>query len=131
VRRLTTQAYSEAERIDLVRDNLDTHHMEPLYEIFLAQEARELPKLLGTLHAPKGQLTEHWGDRILRNEQAVPGTEDRLDTPHATAAPNLAAKKKRRRSPWRFTTDSGCSKLRRQCNAVRDQAEGALVMRLR
>lgn len=53
IRELLDVHYPEAERIQLVMDNLNTHKMASLYEAFEPQEARRLAKRLDIHYTPK------------------------------------------------------------------------------
>ena len=53
IRELADVHYPEAERITLVMDNLNTHHVSSLYEAFAPSEARRLMERLETVYTPK------------------------------------------------------------------------------
>ena len=53
VRELLNEDYPEAERVTLVMDNLNTHHVSSLYEAFEPEEARRLMERLEVIYTPK------------------------------------------------------------------------------
>lgn len=53
VRALLDDDYPEAERVTLVMDNLNTHHVASLYEAFEPEEARRLMERLEVVYTPK------------------------------------------------------------------------------
>jgi len=53
IRELADVHYPEAERITLVMDNLNTHHVSSLYEAFAPREAQRLMGRLEIVYTPK------------------------------------------------------------------------------
>jgi hypothetical protein len=53
IRELCDELYPKAERIVLVMDQLNTHHIASLYEAFTPAEARRLAEMLEIHHTPK------------------------------------------------------------------------------
>lgn len=53
IRRLLNEYYAEAEKVILVLDNLNTHKVSSLYEVFEPEEARSLAKRLEIHYTPK------------------------------------------------------------------------------
>jgi hypothetical protein len=53
VRELLDEDYPEVERVTLVMDNLNTHHVSSLYEAFAPEEARRLMRRLDVVYTPK------------------------------------------------------------------------------
>ena len=74
MRWLVDEAYTKAERIRVVLDNLNTHRPASLYQTFAPVEARRILKeALGVpLHPKAWQLAEHGRDRAERAESPVP-----------------------------------------------------------
>ena len=73
MRWLVDEAYTKAERIRVVLDNLNTHRPASLYQTFAPVEARRILKRLGIpLHPKAWQLAEHGRDRAERAESPVP-----------------------------------------------------------
>ena len=53
IRELADVHYPQAERIRLVMDNRNTHHVSSLYEAFTPSEARRLMERLEIVYTPK------------------------------------------------------------------------------
>jgi len=53
VKQIVDEMYSDAERITLVCDQLNTHTLASLYEAFEPQEAHRLARKLEIIHTPK------------------------------------------------------------------------------
>ena len=108
--------YPKAEKIVLVMDNLNTHIMGALYEVFPAKEAMRLWKKLEIHHTPKH------GSRLnmAEIELSVLGRQvlhERLGTmeivEQKVAAWQAKRNKQENKISWRFTTDDARIKLER------------------
>jgi hypothetical protein len=116
VREMVDERYSEAERIVLVMDNLNTHTPASLYEAFPADEAKRIADRLEIHYTPKhgswldmaeielGILGRQCLDRRIDNAEAL--TQEVA----AWEAQRNAAKAK---VNWRFTTDDARIRLKK------------------
>ena len=107
--------YSAAERITLVCDNLNTHHLGSLYQAFEPGEALRIAKKLELVHTPKhgswlnvaeselSVLTRQCLDRRIANIETV-----------ADEAKTWATDRNRRQVgvDWQFTTTDARTKLK-------------------
>jgi hypothetical protein len=107
--------YSTAERITLVCDNLNTHHLGSLYQAFEPGEALRIAKKLELVHTPKhgswlnvaeselSVLTRQCLDRRIANIETV-----------ADEAKTWATDRNRRQVgvDWQFTTGDARTKLK-------------------
>jgi DDE superfamily endonuclease len=114
VKRLLDEDYPDAERLVLVRDNLDTHTGGALYEAFPAAEARRLWERLEVHYTPKhgswlnmaetelsvlsGQCLDRRIDEVAVLGQEVGAWEDYRNRTEAKVR-------------WRFTTEDARIKL--------------------
>jgi hypothetical protein len=115
VRRLLDQDYPEAERVTLVCDNLNTHHLASLYEAFPAEEAHRLARRLRIVYTPRNGS---WLN-VAEIELSVLGRQclDRrigsaAELQSACAAWEQARNADGSRVVWRFTTEDARVKLR-------------------
>jgi hypothetical protein len=115
VRRLPDQDYPEAERVTLVCDNLNTHHLASLYEAFPAEEAHRLARRLRIVYTPRNGS---WLN-VAEIELSVLGRQclDRrigsaAELQSACAAWEQARNADGSRVVWRFTTEDARVKLR-------------------
>jgi len=73
IKQMLDECYSNASKVRLVIDNLNTHSIASLHETLEPNKARRLAERLGyPLHAETRQLVEHGGDRTQRPERTVP-----------------------------------------------------------
>jgi hypothetical protein len=116
IKRLVDDEYPKAEKIVLVMDNLNTHIMGALYEVFPAKEAMRLWKKLEIHHTPKHGS---WLN-MAEIELSVLGRQvlhERLGTmeivEQKVAAWQAKRNKQENKISWRFTTDDARIKLER------------------
>jgi hypothetical protein len=116
IRELVDEQYSEAEKIVLVMDNLNTHKAASLYEAFEPAEARRLLERLEIHYTPKHGS---WLD-MAETELSVLANQclnRRIDNPKTLAREVRAWEKQRNqakcRIDWRFTTKDARIKLKR------------------
>lgn len=84
--------YSDAERVVLVMDNLNTHGIASLCETFSPREARALARAPGhPLHPQARQLAQHGRDRVERLVRAMPPSASCGHDHHAGGDHYLAA----------------------------------------
>ena len=124
VKRLVDQDYPDRERIVLVMDNLNTHHLASLYEAFEPAEARRIAERLEIRYTPKPLATRL--DRVagswLNMAEIEIGVLDRqcLDRripDQSVLRREVAAWQQQRnqdaiRVDWRFTTADARIKLK-------------------
>lgn len=116
IRELADVHYPEAERITLVMDNLNTHHVSSLYEAFAPSEARRLMGRLEIVYTPKhgswlniaeielGVLNRQcMGERIGEKGELIEKADAWERARNHTTA----------RIDWQFTTADARIKLRR------------------
>ena len=115
MRWLVDEAYTKAERIRVVLDNLNTHRPASLYQTFAPVEARRILKRLEfPLHPKAWQLAEHGRDRAERAEWQCLG---RRIPDEATLRREVEALERQRNDAhatiaWRFTAAAARTTLR-------------------
>jgi hypothetical protein len=116
LRDLSDLHYPESERIVVVMDNLNTHKLSVLYQVFPPQEARRLQERFEIHHTPKHAS---WLN-IAECELSVLGRQclsRRLDDQILLEREVAAWEKKRNgqavRVDWQFTTSAARIKLKR------------------
>jgi DDE superfamily endonuclease len=108
--------FSDAEKIVLVQDNLNTHKMASLYEAFSPAEARRLVERFEWHYTPKHGS---WLD-MAESELAILSTQclDRRIPDKKTLVKEIAAWQKHRnkhraKADWQFTSQDARIKLKR------------------
>ena len=116
VKRLVDQPrYSNAERITLVCDNLNTHKLAWLYAAFEPTEAMRLSKKLELVHTPKhgSWLNMAEPELSVLSRQCF---DERIDNIEAIAHRSAAWSKDRNQRQtgidWQFTTEKARTKLK-------------------
>jgi hypothetical protein len=116
LKELSDVHYPTAERIVLVMDNLNTHKLSVLYQVFSPKEARRLWERFEVHHTPKHAS---WLN-VAECELSVLGRQclDRRIESQPLLVHEVAAWQDRRngeevRVDWRFTTDNARIKLKR------------------
>jgi transposase len=123
IRDLVDKRYSEAKRITLVMDNLNTHTGASLYKAFEPQEARRILNKLDIHYTPKHgswlNMAEIEFSILSRQclERRIPDRE--------TLEKEIAVWVKKRNShpkpmEWRFTTEDARIKLKRLYPTIED-----------
>jgi hypothetical protein len=116
VRDLIDGAYSQAEKVVLVMDNLNTHTPSSFYEIFPPEEARRLARKLEIHYTPKHGSWLNMAEIELAalTRQCL---QRRLGTPEQMRQEVAAWQQERNRAQisihWRFTTDNTRIKLKK------------------
>ena len=115
IKELLEVHFSQAEKVILVMDNLNTHTPGSLYEVFPPQEARELAQRLEIHYTPKQGSWLNMAEIELSvlSRQCL----DRRIPDVATLEREVVAWQQRRNSPgsttdWRFTTEDARIKLK-------------------
>ncbi len=115
VRQLVDQDFPHKERIVLVMDNLNTHHLSSLYEAFEPEEALRIAQRLEIHHTPKhgswlnmaeielGVLSGQCLDRRIPNQETLERETD---------AWQQRRNQEGIRVNWRFTTQDARIKLK-------------------
>ena len=116
IRELCDKLYPEAEKIVLVMDQLNTHHIASLYQAFKPEEARRLAEMLEIHHTPKHGS---WLN-IAEIELSVLSRQclnDYFETPEQLAVQvanwERPRNEKKADVEWRFTTADARIKLKR------------------
>jgi DDE superfamily endonuclease len=116
VRWLVEDVYTEAEKVVLVMDNLNTHKAASLYEAFPPQQARSILERLEIHHTPKHGS---WLNMAEIELSALAGQclNRRIDNAEELRREVLAWEDERNQRQvginWRFTTADARTKLRR------------------
>lgn len=113
---LVDERYPEAETIEVVLDNLNTHKAASLYEAFAPQEARRLLRKIKFHYTPKHGSWLNMAEielSILQRQCLARRISDA-----ATLAAEVAAYEERRnrekaKIDWRFSLDDARAKLKR------------------
>lgn len=113
---LLTEKYSDAEKVVLVMDNLNTHNIASLYATFLPQHARELAERLEIHYTPKHgswlNIAEielsSLGRQCIANSR-IPD----LPSLKALLVPWASTRNELQKGvDWQFTTDDARTKLK-------------------
>jgi hypothetical protein len=108
--------YSEAERITLVCDNLNTHHLSSLHQAFQPAEALRIAQKLELVHTPKhgSWLNVAESELSVLTRQCL---DRRIAERHTVAGEAQAWAKDRNARQigvdWQFTTPNARIKLKR------------------
>lgn len=114
IRRLVEEDYPQAERITLVSDNLNTHHIASLYATFDAATAHRLASKLRMVHTPRNgswlnmaemELSVLTRQCIGRRFESASEMEESIDAWGASRNKTGAGAR------WRFTTSDARIKL--------------------
>ncbi len=116
MRELVDVHYTQAERIVLVLDNLNTHATSSLYEVFPPEEARRIARKLELHYTPKHGSWLNMAE-IEISALARQSLKRRLASEEELGREVAAWAEARNRSgasvDWRFTTDDARIKLKR------------------
>ena len=116
VRWLVEEVCSEAEKVVLVMDNLNTHKVASLYEAFPAERARRLAEKLEIHHTPKHGSWLNVAEielSVLGRQCLDRRIETKADLERQVAAWEEARNERGDQIRWRFTTKDARIKLRR------------------
>lgn len=114
IRRLLEEDYPQAEKVTLVCDNLNTHHIAALYEAFPAALAHDLARRLEIHYTPRNGSWLNVAE-IALSVLSRPCLNRRIATKEVLAAEVQAWQEQRNaagcRVHWRFTTQDARAKL--------------------
>jgi len=116
IKQLLEVHYPEAERVQLVMDNLNTHALSSLYEAFQPAEARALAERLEIVHTPKHGSWLNIAEielSVLARQSLSHRIPDRSTLQREIAAWESTRNAAETPVDWRFTTADARIKLRR------------------
>lgn len=116
VRWLVEEVCSEAEKVVLVMDNLNTHRIASLYEAFPPEQARRIAEKLEIHHTPKHGSWLNMAEielSVLGSQCLDRRIETKEDLERHVAAWEEVRNKRGDEIRWRFTTKDARIKLRR------------------
>ena len=116
IRELCDELYTDAQKIVLVMDNLNTHHVASLYEAFEPTEARRLAEKLEIHYTPKhgSWLNMAEIELSILSRQCMTGYfESREQLTAAIAQWEQSRNNQHAGIDWRFTTADARIKLRK------------------
>ena len=116
IRHLLEEDYPEAEKVVLVRDNLNTHGLASLYEAFEPVVARRLAQRLEIHHTPKHGSWLNIAEMELSvlSGQCLDRRIDRIDRLRGECSAWDQQRNERQKGvDWRFTTADARIKLKR------------------
>lgn len=116
IRRLVDEDHPQAERITLVCDNLNTHHIASLYARFDAETAHRLARKIRLVHTPRNGSWLNIAEielSILTRQCIGRRFASRDEMEAAIAAWTTDRNQKGLGAHWRFTTKDARIKLRR------------------
>ena len=116
IREMLDNRYSEAQKVVLVMDNLNTHNISSFYEAFAPEEASRLAKRLEIHHTPKHgswlNVAEIELSALKRQclPERIPDIELMRQMVHAW---NIDRNSRQTTVDWQFTTEDARIKLKR------------------
>ncbi len=116
IRELVDGHYAGVERITLVMDNLNTHHVSSLYEAFPPGEARRLMDRLDIVYTPKHGSWLNIAEielGVLNRQCMGERIGEKVALVEKTSAWERARNGRTARIDWQFTTADARVKLRR------------------
>lgn len=116
VRRLLDEHYPDAEKVVLVMDNLNTHHVSSLYEAFAPAEARRLAERLEIHYTPEHGSWLNMAEieqSVLARQALSRRVPDRAAMETVTTAWADRRNEVDATVDWRFTTEEARIKLKR------------------
>jgi hypothetical protein len=116
LRDLADVHYPQAERIVLVMDNLNTHKLAVLYQVFPPEEARRLYERFEVHHTPKHASWLNIAEcelSVLGRQCLGQRIEDRTRLEREVAAWEQKRNRQEARVDWQFTTADARIKLKR------------------
>jgi hypothetical protein len=123
IRTLSDEYYPEAEKIVLVMDNLNTHTLAALYEVFPIAEARRLAQRFEVHYTPKhaswlnmAEIELSGLDRQCLSQRLASLEMAKLQVAAWTSRRNRA----QTRINWRFTADDASIKLKHLYPSIED-----------
>lgn len=108
--------FPNAERIRLVMDNLNTHTLSVLYEVFDAAEARRIARKIEVHHTPKHGSWLNMAEiefSVLADQCLARRIGDQVTVRRETAAWARRRNQAKATIDWRFTTEAARIKLER------------------
>lgn len=122
VRHLANGRYPDAVQITLVMDNLNTHSLAWLYEVFEPAEARRLAERFEVVHTPKHGSWLNVAEielSAMAKQCLRERTPDEASLRHHVQAWNRDRNSRNARVEWQFSTDDARIKLRRLYPQIR------------
>lgn len=116
VRELVDVCYPSAERITLVMDNLNTHHVSSLYEAFPPVEARRVMERLEIVYTPKHGSWLNIAEielGVLNRQCMGERIGERAELIEKTGVWEVERNRATARIDWQFTTADARIRLRR------------------
>ncbi len=116
VKELVDVHYSDAEKITLVMDNLNTHRMSCMYETFAPVEARRLIEKIEVVHTPKHGSWLNMAEcelSVLEKQALGERVESEAILREQIAAWNADRNNRSKGIDWQFKTSDARIKLRR------------------
>ena len=116
IREMLNERYSDAEKVVLVMDNLNTHNTASLYQAFIPEEARRLADRLEIHYTPKHGSWMNIAEIELSvlKRQCLAGRIDHIDKMRAkVSAWNADRNNRQTKIDWQFTTKDARRKLKR------------------
>lgn len=116
IKEMLEERYSNAEKVVLVMDNLNTHNIASLYETFPAAEARRLAERLEIHHTPKhgSWLNIAEIELSVLKRQCLAGRIDCIEKMRTkVAAWNADRNSRQSKVDWQFRTKDARIKLKR------------------
>lgn len=113
---MLNERYPDAEKVILVLDNLNTHSISSLYEVFSPEEAFRLAQRLEILHTPKHGSWLNVAEielSVLKRQclpERIPCIEEMSKK---VACWNIQRNAEQHRVDWQFTTEEARTKLKR------------------
>jgi len=116
IKEMLEERYTDAEKVVLVMDNLNTHDTASLYTAFPAEEARRLANCLEIHYTPKHGSWLNMAEIELSvlKRQCLAGRIDSIEKMRSkVAAWNIDRNNRQTKVDWRFTTNDARIKLKR------------------
>ena len=123
IRRLSDESYPEAEKIVLVMDNLNTHTLAALYEVFPVAEARRLCQRFEVHYTPKHASWLNMAEIELSalDRQCLSQRLPSLEVAQAQVAAWTARRNQQHVIiDWRFTAEDASIKLKHLYPSLKD-----------
>ena len=116
IKQMLDERYSNATKVRLVMDNLNTHNITSLYETFEPKEARRLAERLEIHHTPKHGSWLNMAEielSVLKGQCLDRRIPDMATMQTEVAAWERARNNSAKKIVWQFTTPDARIKLKR------------------
>lgn len=123
MRELVDVHYPKAERITVVLDNLNTHKLSSLYEVFEPSEARRIAQKLELHYTPKHGSWLNMAEielSVLSRQCLKRRIADKETLQKEVSAWEKLRNASKGKVDWRFTTDTARIKLKRLYPSIHD-----------